>query len=242
MLLAWSRFELKNLLRNKMTVVMIFYPLILGAIGRYLIVNGIVQEQALAFVAMLLAILMGQLYGAMAAFSLLDDRDDQVFASIRISPVPLNRYIWFKVGFAYCFALAAGFFIIWFSGAITLSTGDILLVAALSALQTPITAFLVNSFASNKVEGFVAMKASGFLLFFPIGGFFFLDAREWLFAIAPLHWAAKAVQHAILQPLIETGQVRMNLTFYQYIIVGLVYNLFLVTATLQLFRRKNELS
>lgn len=241
MLLAWSLFELKNLLRNKMTVVMIFYPLILGAIGRYLIVNGIVQEQALAFTAMLLAILMGHLYGAMAGFSLLDDRDDQVLASIRISPVPLNRYIWFKVGFAYFFALAAGFFIIWFSGAFRLSAGDILLVAALSALQTPITAFLVNAFADNKVEGYVTMKASGFLLFLPIAGFFFLDAREWLFAIAPLHWASKAVQHAILQPLIEAGQVRMNLGFYQYIIIGLVYNLLLVAATYHLFRRKNEL-
>lgn len=242
MLLAWSRFELKNLLRNRMTAVMIFYPLILGGIGRYLIVNGIVQDQALAFVAMFLAILMGQLYGGMAGFSLLDDRDDQVFASIRISPVPLNRYIWFKVGFAYCFALAAGYFIIWFSGAIPLSAGDTLLVAALSALQTPFTAFLVNAFANNKVEGFATMKASGFLLLFPLGGFFFLDAREWLFAIAPLHWAAKAVQHAILQPLIEAGQVRMNLSFYQYIIIGLGYNLLLVAATFYLFSKRNELS
>ncbi|MBS3899166.1 MAG: hypothetical protein KGZ54_02930 [Dethiobacter sp.] len=234
MLLAWSRFELKNLLRNRMTLVLIFYPLILGAIGRHLIVNDIVRGQALALVAMLLAILMGQLYGAMAAFSLLDDRDDQVLASIRISPVPLNHYIWFKVCFVYCFALAAGFFIIWSSEATMLSNGDILLVAALSALQTPITAFLVNAFANNKVEGFVAMKASSFLLFFPIVGFLFLDAREWLFALAPLHWAAKALQYAILQP-------EMNLTFYQYIIIGFAYNLLLVAATFKLFSKKNEL-
>lgn len=241
MLLAWYKFELKNLLRNKMTVVMIFYPLILGWLGRHLIVNNLVPDEALALTAMLMTVLVGFAYGAMAGFSLLDDRDDQVLLSIQISPVPLNLYIWFKITFAYIFALVGGFFIVWFSGAIMLSAGDILLIAALSALQTPIIAFLVNAFAHNKVEGFVTMKASGFLLLFPIGSFFFLDAKEWLFAIAPAFWAAKAVQHAILQPLINTGLISMNLSFYQYITVGLLYNLLLVAATFHLFRKKNQL-
>jgi fluoroquinolone transport system permease protein len=241
MLLAWFKFELKNLLRNKMTVVMIFYPLILGWLGRYLIVNNLVPDEALALTAMLMTVLVGFAYGAMAGFSLLDDRDDQVFISIRISPVSLNLYIWFKVLFAYLFALVGGFFIVWFSGAVTLSAGDILLLAALSALQTPITAFLVNAFAHNKVEGFVTMKASGFMLLFPIGSLFFLDAKEWLFAVAPAHWAAKAVQRAMLQPLIEADLLTMNLSFYQYIAVGVVYNLILVAATFHLFRKKNEI-
>jgi len=54
MFLSWLNFEFKNLLRNRMTVVMIFYPLILGGLGRYLIANELVQEEALGLTAMLM--------------------------------------------------------------------------------------------------------------------------------------------------------------------------------------------
>jgi len=241
MFLSLLAFEIKNLLRNRMTVVMIFYPLILGGIGRYLIVNDIMPEEALGLTAMIMVILVGFSYGAVAGFSLLDDRDDQVIVSIRISPVSVDLYIWFKVLFAYTLALLGGFFIIWYGGAIKLSGLDTLLVAALAAMQTPITAFLVNAFAHNKVEGFVTMKAAGFLLLFPIGGFFFLGAEEWLFAIAPPHWAAKAVQRAMLEPLIDAGLVSMNLGFYQYLLLGFVYNSILVALTYRFFKNKNDL-
>jgi len=241
MLLAWSVAEIKNIVRNRMTVFMVFYPLMLGGIGRHLIVNDLVPAEALGIITIFMVVIVGFAYGAMAGFSLLDDRDDQVFASIRISPVSLDLYIWFKVGFAYLLALTGGFFVIWYGGALQLSGRDTFLVAMLSALQTPITAFLVNAFAHNKVEGFVTMKATGFLLLFPAGGFLFLDALEWLFAIAPPHWAAKAVQRAMLEPLIDAGLVSMNLEFHQYIAGGMAYNLVLVALTYLLFRKKNAL-
>jgi fluoroquinolone transport system permease protein len=241
MLLTLSKFELKNLLRDKMTAVMIIYPLVLGGIGKYLIDNNIVEGQALGITAMFMAIIAGFAYGAMAGFSLLDDRDDQVFASIQISQMSLSYYIWFKVAFAYFFAVISSFFIIWFTGAIPVSTGDMLLISLLAALQTPITAFLINAFANNKVEGFITMKATGFLLLFPAAGFFFLDALEWLFAIAPGHWPAKAVQYAILRPQIDAGLISMNLSFYQYILLGILYNMLLVLAAYKIFKRKNHI-
>ncbi len=241
MLLTLAKFELKNLLREKMTAVMLIWPLLIGGIGKYLIDQNIVEEQGLGITAMMIALMIGFAYGAMSGFSLLDDRDDQVFASIQISPVSLNLYIWFKVVFVYILAVGSGFFIIWFTGAIPLSNADILLIATLSALQVPITAFLINAFAHNKVEGFVTMKATGFLLILPVGGFFFLDAKEWLFALAPGHWTAKAVQYAMLQPQIDSGFIEMNLSFYQYAIFGIAYNLLLVVATFMLFKKKNDM-
>lgn len=241
MLLTLTRFELKNLLRDKMTAVMIIYPLILGGIGKFLIDNNIVEGQALGITAMFIAIITGFAYGAMSGFSLLDDRDDQVFASIQISPVSLDHYIWFKVVFSYLLATLSSFFIIWFTGVIPLTTGEMLLISLLAALQTPIAAFLINAFANNKVEGFISMKATGFLLLFPAASFFFLDAKEWLFAIAPGHWPAKAIQYALLRPAIDAGQVGMNLNFYQYIAVGMAYNAVLILATYRFFQSKNNL-
>jgi fluoroquinolone transport system permease protein len=237
-----TRFELKNLLRDHMTGFMIAYPLVLGGIGKYVIDRGVIDDpQAVSLTAMFVAILAGFSYGAMAGFSLLDDRDDQVFASIQISQMSLTLYIWFKVAFAYLLATLSGFFVIWFTGVIPLSAFDMLLLAMLSALQAPITAYLVNAFANNKVEGFITMKATGFLLIFPVAGFFFLDRLEWLFAIAPGHWPAKAVQYALLRPLIEAGHVTMNLTFHQYIGLGMAYNVVLVLLAYRLFKAKNHL-
>lgn len=242
MLASWIKVEVKNLLGNKMTVMMIFYPFVLGGIGRYVIVNELAPIEAMRLVAIYLALIVGFIYGSMAGFSLLDDRDDQVFASIQISPVPLNLYIWFKVSFAFVLSVLSSFFVIWSTGAFTLSWPNLLLVSILTAMQTPITAFLVNAFANNKVEGFVTMKATKFLLMFPAGGFFFLDAYEWLFAIAPPHWAAKALQYHLLESHIEAGLVSMNLDFYQYIFIGIAYNLFLIALTFKLFKQKNYLN
>jgi len=233
--------EIKNILRENMTVVMLVYPLVLGGVGRLLIQREIVQGEGIGLTAMLVTVLAGFMFGAMAGFSLLDDRDDQVLESIQISPVPVQWYIWFKISFAYILAIFAGFFMIWFTGAFELSLGDITLLAALSAMQVPITAFFINAFAKNKVEGFVTMKGTGFLIIFPVAAFFFLDAKEWLFALAPAHWVAKAVQYSMLEPAINLGLVEMNLNFYQYLGIGYVYNLLLVAGAYILFLKKNQL-
>lgn len=59
MLLTLTKFELKNLLRDKMTVFMIIYPLLLGGLGKYLIAHNYVDGPALGITAMLIAILSG---------------------------------------------------------------------------------------------------------------------------------------------------------------------------------------
>ncbi|UNC91033.1 hypothetical protein [Candidatus Contubernalis alkaliaceticus] len=240
MLWTMSKFEFKNLVRDRMTAVMILYPLILGGLGKYLIDNQLVEGQALGVIAMMVSLMVGFAYGAMAGFSLLDDRDDQVLTSIQISPIPLAFYLWFKIVFVYIIAVLAGFFLMWFIGDFALFAGEILLVSMLSSLQVPIVAFLVNAFAKNKIEGFITMKASGFLLLLPIGSFFFLDAKEWLFSLAPGHWAGKALQYSLMRPLIDSGFLEMNLNFYQYVGIGFLYNIFLITVIYRFFIQKNH--
>lgn len=234
-------YELKNITRERMTAVMLGYPFVLGVIGRLLIHYEVVRGQGVELTAILIALLAGFAFGAMGGFSLLDDRDDQVLTSIQISPVPVQWYIWFKVCFTYVLAVFAGFFMIWFTGAIDLSPPKILLVSALAALQAPFVMFIVNAFSHNKVEGFVTMKATGFLLIFPVASFFFLDRVEWVFAIAPAHWPAKALQYAMMEPLIQAGLAEMNLGFYGYVGLGFGYNLLLAAAAYVIFSKKNFL-
>ena len=170
--------------------------------------------------------------------SLLDDRDDLVLYSIQISPVPVWKFIWLKIAFVYVLALIGGMLIIWVSGALDLSFTENLLISALSAMQVPFLAFLINAFAKNKVEGFVATKEAASCRL-PVAGFFFLDIKEWLFAIAPGHWAAKAVQYLLLRPAIDAGLTNMNLTFFSYLAIGFVYNALFAAFAYSLFKKRN---
>ena len=235
------RFELKNIIREKMTIFMVFYPFILGAIGRLLIDYEVITGQEVEVTAILLTVITGFIFGAVGGFSLLDDRDDQVLTSIQISPVPVQWYIWFKVGFTYVLAVLGGFFMIWIVRVIDLSVPQILLVALLNALQVPFVMFIINAFSTNKIEGYVTMKGVGFLVIFPAIGFFYLDAIEWVFALAPAHWAAKALQYSILKPLIQANMVAMNLDFYGYLGLGMLYNLLLAGGAYAIFKKKNML-
>lgn len=234
-----ARHETKNLLRDKMTLFMVSYPIVIGLALRYLASKQIVAGQALNISAVLLTLMTGFSFGAVAGMSLLDDRDDLVLYSIQISPVPVWKFIWLKICFVYVLALVGGMLIIWVSGALDLSLFENLLISALSAMQVPFLAFLINAFARNKVEGFVAMKGSGFLLVFPVAGFFFLDLKEWLFAIAPGHWAAKAVQYLQMRPAIDAGLANMNLSFLSYLTIGFLYNALFAAFAYSLFKRRN---
>lgn len=239
MLKTMLRHEFKNMLREKMTQMLFFYPMLMGLVVRYLIARGIVKGMALDLSAMLLVILTGMLFGSIAGMSLLDDRDDLVMYSIQISPVPVWKYIWLKVAVISAMAFVGGMMIIWISGAFDMRFYQMAVVSLLSSMQVPITAFVMNSFAKNKVEGFVAMKASGFLMVFPIVGFFFKDAKEWFFAFAPGHWVTKAVQRLALEPAISAGLAKMNLSFASYVVIGFLYNAALIVLAYALFRRKN---
>jgi fluoroquinolone transport system permease protein len=98
-------------------------------------------------------------------------------------------------------------------------------------MQVPFVAFLINAFAKNKVEGFVLMKATGFMILFPVASFFFVDAKEWVFAIAPAHWPAKAIQYLLLKPAIDQGLIKINLGIYGYIALGAAYNALFIILT-----------
>jgi fluoroquinolone transport system permease protein len=51
MLVTLAKFEIKNLIRDRMTLVMLLWPLILGAIGKYLISSGVLEGQAVSSVS-----------------------------------------------------------------------------------------------------------------------------------------------------------------------------------------------
>lgn len=232
------KFEFKNLIRDRMTAMLLVYPIMVGFLGKYLLENQNFDENGINLLVVTLTIISGMIFGSMAGFSILDDRDDNVFLSIQISPMNVRFYVWFKVVFIYVLSVLANLLIFIIMGGLGLELLDFILISMLIGLQVPINAFLINALSSNKVEGFIAMKGSGFLIIFPIVSFFFLDWKEWLFAFAPAFWGAKAVQVSLFAKYIDSGLVSMNLNFWMYLGIGFIYNLILTYVMYNVFKHK----
>ncbi|HCB66073.1 MAG TPA: hypothetical protein DEP70_00595 [Acholeplasmataceae bacterium] len=67
------------------------------------------------------------------------------------------------------------------------------MILLLSPMQGPIIALFINSFAKNKVEGFVFMKLSGMLLMIPVASIFLTNWTEIFLGIIPGFWTARIV-------------------------------------------------
>lgn len=231
------KFEFKNLIRDRMTLMFFVYPFLVGGVGNLFLSKNDYEASMIQVIIISLSIISGVVFGAMGGFSIMDDRDDHVFTSINISPLNIRSYVWFKV----LFVSILGFFsnlIIYFMIDMQINFPLFVIITALSSLQIPIHAFIINALASNKVEGFMAMKGSGFLLIFPVISFFFIDWKQWIFAFAPAFWVFKAFQFELFKPLMELGLVDMYLNTSIYLLIGFIYNILLITWLYRVFKKK----
>jgi len=231
---TFVRFEIKNLLRDDMTRVMLFYPIMLGGLARLLLHRHLLTSQFAAATAVVLVILAaGFDFGMIAGFSLLDDRDNDVLVSIRISPVSVDLYVWVKVAFAFLMAVLAGAATILISGIFTAPAPEMFLVALLAAMQVPINAFLVSTLAHDRAEGIAATKFTGILVLLPVLAWLLTDWKQWLLAFVPGFWPTKAIQSLGL----TASQTPPPLEFNTYIGVGFLWCFLAALVSFILFRK-----
>ena len=200
---------------------MLIYPIILGFIARFIVPkiatsSGFTVQEAADLILGILIILVPHIFGAIIGFSILDDRDDNIFTSIKVTPLNIINFLLFKVLTVFILSFAACFFVIWFSNIWTLTYYEIIVLALLAAFGAPISGLLINVFAKNKIEGFAIMKGTGIILVFPIVALFFIDIRELFFSFAPGFWVVKALSSII------RGK-GLFLTFSQYYLIGIIY-------------------
>lgn len=238
MYLTFLSSELKKWLRDPMMTFLLTYPLVFGFIGRYGLpwigqTTGVSFEPFSDLVITILALVPPHIYGAVVGFSILDDRDDNVLTSVKVTPLDISGFLSFRIIIVTILAFLASTFIIWFSNLGGLTIGQILAVAFLSCFAAPMTAFLINAVASNKIEGFVAIKGvMSIFLIFPSIGLFFTDIKELFFAIIPGFWPAKVVSSFL------RGDELLFLNLAQYYWIGLFYVLVLNVLAARLFIRR----
>ncbi|MFA5526755.1 MAG: hypothetical protein WC992_08015 [Acholeplasmataceae bacterium] len=193
--------EFRSMFRDKMYAFLMAFPILLAVIA-YFLMPYLEDQGAGIFthIATLFFILMnGFMFGAITGFTLLDDQDDNVLLSLKITPINVNHYIWIKLSISYLLGIISTFLIILSSGFISIvDPMNLIFILVLAPLHGPIVALLVNAFSSNKVEGFVIMKASGLILLAPVAVVFLTDWKELFLSVLPGFWPARLISFELI--------------------------------------------
>lgn len=231
--------EFKKWLRDPMMRFMLVYPLLFGVVGRFILPwaaeTSDFSLEAYADVAVgALTLMMPVVFGALTGFSILDDRDDNVLTSVRVTPLGIHRFLSFRLVIVFILSVIGCVFVMWFSDIGDLPLTMMLWIGVLASLAAPMFGLLINALAKNKIEGFAVMKGLGTLLILPIAALFFFDYKELLFSFTPGFWPAKAISSFI------RGEGLMYLNYDLYFFVGLAYVVILNLLTYRLFLRRSR--
>ena len=232
--------ELKNMVRDKMYFFFAIYPIILGFVGYLLIpyIDNRVPETSLVpeIIAMFLILMTAYVFGALMGFTLLDDKDDKVLLSLKITPISVKAYVVTKLVISFCFGVFATIIMIIATNFLPdAQLWEMILITLVASLQAPGVALVVNSFATNKVEGFVIMKLSGMILILPVVAFFVIEWQEVFLAFAPGFWSARMIEMELVPGL------DYNFTFVVYFFAGVIYNMGLLWLLLKLYVKKSNI-
>ncbi|MFA6693095.1 MAG: hypothetical protein WCR73_05005 [Acholeplasmataceae bacterium] len=229
--------ELKNMIRDKMYAFFLVYPIIISVVSYFLIpylkdINPLASD--ITFLALLL--MNSFIFGVVTSFTLLDDQDDNVLLSLKITPISVRLYVLFKLLMSYVFGIISTLLILisvdYFTQTQLL---DIIFILILAPIQGPILAMLIASISRNKVEGFVIMKLSGLILMVPIAALFLTDWKELLISIFPGFWTARlfSMQFMPLDYFLKES--------YIYFILGVCVNLLIFVLLYKLYIHKKEI-
>lgn len=213
--------EIKNIKRDKMYAFFAIYSVVLIVVAYFLIPYIVENANILAahLVTLVFILMISFLFGAVTGFTLLDDQDDNVLLSLKITPISVKKYIGIKLVISYLFGVISTLLLILVTELIHTATPlEILMIATLAPFQAPIIALLINMLATNKVEGFVIMKLSGILLLAPIAVLFLTNWTEIFLMILPGFWPARMVS------MLLTNESYLFNSFFLYFILGLFIN------------------
>lgn len=229
--------ELRAMFRDKMYAFFAVYPAIFGTLG-YFLVKWIKDEFPgspwSSITAMMLIVVTGYVFGALIAFTLLDDKDDKVLMSLKITPINVRHYIYVKMFAGMIFGFISTLVLILATNFLPDSNFFVILgVAILGAIQVPSVVLIVNSFSDNKVEGFVVMKLSGMVLMFPLIGFLVTGWAQYLLGVAPGYWAGRIVELELIPS--EEGII------FLVFLAGVAYNLLATWLLMKVYTKRSNL-
>lgn len=231
--------DFKNIIRDRFLVyAAIVLPLMLIVFSRIIlhwIAPSLEQTIPLAsnysLLFMLCATMIPLVYGFIAAFLILDERDEHLLTVLRVMPISRNGYLMYRMLFLSVFSFIVLLVFPPLSGLVEdtqFNYMQYIPIALLFTLLTPFSALMVSSFATNKVQAFAIFKISGTVFLVPLFIFLLSDNMKYIFSPVPNFWAFMA-----LKEVISTGS-----NDYLHLAIGFVYTSFLIGVLFYVFNRK----
>jgi fluoroquinolone transport system permease protein len=236
---TFGRNDLRTVRRDSMLVTVLLGPFLYAAALWFLpaITGYVAREYAFDLVPYHSAIISAfcvlgppLLLGAVLALQLLDERDQNTLAALRVTPVPPATYPAYRAGITIVlttFSVVASLAI---SGQVDARTIALSVpIALMAGLLAPVLGFVMTSLGRNKIEGLAVMRVIGLAVFtVPMIPFFILDSPWQLaFGVLPAYWPVRAFWSAF-----DGG------SYGPYVVVGLLYNAALVGALLHVVTRR----
>jgi len=235
--------DFKNIIRDKFLVyASIVMPLMLIMFSRIIIhwIAPSLKDTEIATITsnypmifMLFTTMIPLVYGFIAAFMILDEKDEHLLTVLRVMPISRNIYLLYRMFFVSIFSFIVLLIFPPLSGLLAdfpeFSYIGYLPIAVLFALLTPFSALLVSSFATNKVQAFAIFKISGTIYMIPLFIFLIKDNLKYIFSPIPNFWG-----FITLKELILNGE-----NDYIHLIIGFIYVIILISILFYIFNKKN---
>jgi hypothetical protein len=182
---------------------------------------------------MLCTTMLPLVYGFIAAFLILDERDEQLLTVLRVMPISRNTYLIYRMFFLSFFSFIVLLIYPPLSGLLIefphFSYLDYIPIALLLTLLTPFSALMVSSLATNKVQAFAIFKISGTIFLIPLFMFLLTDNLRYIFSPIPNFWALMTLKEVLFN----------GINNYTHLGIGYLYTLALIAFLFFLFNKKN---
>jgi fluoroquinolone transport system permease protein len=147
-----------------------YYPLVMG--GYLMTAPGIV--------------------GMVVGFLLLDERDARTLTALRVTPVPIRRYLAYRVSGPLLVATATTLLGYGLVEITPLPFGQLLAVSAVAGLSAPLTALVLATAAPNKVAGLAVVKVLNGVNLLPVAAYFLPIPAQYMAGVIPTYWPMRA--------------------------------------------------
>jgi fluoroquinolone transport system permease protein len=226
--------DLKNIFRDRMLVFSaIFAPLMFLVIGRIVfpwITENYYPNLVLFYPAffMLFVIFIPMIFGFVAGFLIMDERDENILTVLRVMPISRSSYLFYRMFLMSILSFILVLLFPWLTGLIDVTFWNYLPIAILFAVFTPVLALVVNIIATNKIQAFALFKTLGSIFMIPIFALAIEGWLQYIFSPIPNFWTFIALEH-----LLESGT-----NDYLFIAIGFIYHFALLGVLFHLFNKK----
>lgn len=210
--------------------------LLISRIGFPVVANWLMKHYAFdlhaysSFAAIFLGVTFPILTGMMTGLFILDERDENIISYYAVTPLMRRGYMVYRLALpsVLCAFLSSLYFIA--SGLSNFQLEHIYILLLL-AIEAPVFALFLASFASNKVEGLALSKIGGLFIAGPIVAYFIPSPWQSIGAWIPTYWPAK---------LFFTIEEAQSFNVLICFIVGLIFHLSLLSIMIRIFIKRAD--